>query len=129
MDFSSNCYCIHACVYIHISKYNLLSPYNVLCIYDFWADHSLSDSKMVCLSLGNITSPVPSFTQLPMVHYIGLKSYGIPPTPSMLTSPLSSIFSSHLGSHVGEILWVYTTSEFGRRHNLTKKKKKKKPDL
>lgn len=59
-----------------------MSPYNLL--YIFRADYWLPNCQLVCSSLGKINSPFPSFSQLPTVPYVELRSCGL--FPSSLAS-------------------------------------------
>lgn len=59
-----------------------MSSYNVLHI--FRADYWPLNCQLVCSSLGKTSSPFPSFSQLPAVPFVGLRSSGL--FPSSLAS-------------------------------------------
>lgn len=49
---------------IDIPEYNLLSMYSVKCMYVFMSALLALENQFLCSSLGNTTSPTPSFSQM-----------------------------------------------------------------
>lgn len=89
----------YICIFLNITCLDHL----MLPIYVFNADHLALDTILLCSSLGESTTPASSFPLLPVVLYVGLRSYGLS-FVQLARSLVSSLFTSHLGNHVGETL-------------------------
>lgn len=79
------------------------------CMYVFRIDHLTLDNQLLCSSLEKATSPTPpppAFLDI-LWFLCRIESCGLFPTHfSIYTCARRSLFSSCLGSHVGETLWV-----------------------
>lgn len=79
----------------------------------------MPNDQLMLSSLGRTTSPAPSFTQLPIILWVGLRPRGLFPVPyGMAHSLVPSLFSSCLDSRVGEN-FMDVASGVTRRCNLT----------
>lgn len=89
---------------MYIPKYNLFGLYNVAHVYAFRVAHWVSDSQFVCFSLEKtFLLFLDSQTWLSSLW----KSEALWASPHQFNMPTVVImFSSCLGSHVAETLWV-----------------------
>lgn len=92
-------------MFLKINEHNLFSLCNVTCMYVFRTDQLALDNQTTCSYLGKSISPTRSFPQVPGVLCVELRL----PGPSFIYFHMSVVvvlFSSYLGSYVGETLWM-----------------------
>lgn len=76
-------------------------------MYVFRVDHLTLDNQLLCSSLEKATSPTPQLSSISYGFLCRVESCVLFPTHfSICTCARRSLFSSCLGSHVGETLWV-----------------------